>query len=124
MLWRLYGIAAWHVALTLVLALVATRQPGLLFQGTLGDWHRLPKVRCQIGMGFDDFYAFALKQFALQGRVGFADEQFSAVADNAVPRDAFSRWGRCHSPARGSRPAAQSQSLGKRPIGSNPSARN
>jgi hypothetical protein len=66
--------------------------------------------------------AFGLKQFTLQGSDGFADEQFALIADDAVPRNASSRWGRRHSSSYGPRPAPQVQSFGERPIGSNPSA--
>lgn len=68
--------------------------------------------------------AFRLKQFTLQRSDGFADEKFAAIADNAVPRNASSRWGRRHSSSYGPRPAPQVQSFGEHPIGSNPSAGN
>jgi len=44
----------------------------------------------QLHAGLDELDAFALKELALQGCVGFADEQLPAIADHAVPRDAFS----------------------------------
>ena len=68
--------------------------------------------------------AFRLKKFTLQGSDGFADEEFAAIADYAVPGNASSGWGRRHSSSYGPRPAPQVQSFGERPIGSNPSAGN
>jgi|SRR5580692_3553025 hypothetical protein len=68
--------------------------------------------------------AFRLKKFTLQGSDGFADEEFATIADYAVPGNASSGWGRRHSSSYGPRPAPQVQSLGERPIGSNPSAGN
>ena len=38
----------------------------------------------QVNAGFHDLHAFAFQQLSLQGGVGFADEDFSAFADNAV----------------------------------------
>ena len=73
---------------------------------------------------FQNGDAFAFKEFALQGRVGFADEELPARADYAVPGDAFSRGASSHRPASGSRPAPQTQRFSQRPIGSNPAAGN
>jgi hypothetical protein len=83
-----------------------------------------PPVAFQVDAKFDQLDAFALQHFSLQGTVRFGNEELAVVSDHAMPGYAFS-WGRCRqcSP-RGSRPTAQAQCLGQRPVGSNPAARN
>ena len=73
---------------------------------------------------FDDFDAFRFEELSLERSVGFGNENFSAFTDNAMPRNASSRRGRCQGPARGPRPAAQMQNPGERPVGSNPATGN
>jgi hypothetical protein len=111
-------------AFSLNASLPLTRAGGFFFDLVRGRLRGCPAVLLQIDAGFQQRNPLALQELALQGSVRFANQQFAAATHHAVPRYAFSR-GRCrHCSARGSRPAAQLQSLGQRPIGNNPSARN
>jgi hypothetical protein len=44
----------------------------------------------KIHAGFDDLNAFAFEELLLKRGVWFADEEFAAFAENAMPRNAFS----------------------------------
>ncbi len=56
----------------------------------------------QLHARFKQFHALRLKQFTLQRGVGLANQQFTAGANHAVPRNAFSRGCCCHRSACGS----------------------
>jgi hypothetical protein len=47
-------------------------------------------VALEVNSGFEELDALALQHFSLKGSVRFADEEFAAVPDHAVPGDAFS----------------------------------
>ena len=66
---------------------------------------------------FGDFHAFGLEEFALQRGVRLADEDFAAVTDDAMPRDAFSRRGSRHGTASAASATAQAQDSGNGPVG-------
>ena len=68
-----------------------------------------PEVILDGYAGFQDSDTLALQEFALQGGMGFADQEFTACADYSVPRNAFSGRGRRHRSACGSRSASQAQ---------------
>jgi hypothetical protein len=60
--------------------------------------------------------AFAFEELSLQGRVGFANQDFSALAENAMPGNAFPGRRRSHGVSRGARAAWQAQGLSKASI--------
>ena len=100
------------------------RQPSaIFFLNTLaGGFHRalnvwFPEVAFEVDAGLDNGDAFAFEKFSLQGCVGFANQDFSALAENTVPRNAFSGRSCSHGASRGARAAWQVQSLGEASIG-------
>jgi len=68
--------------------------------------------------------AFRFEEFALQTGVRLADQQLSAIANHAVPRNAFPGGACRHRSAGAARSAPQTESFGKAPIGNNPPAGN
>jgi len=50
---------------------------------------RFPEVAFQVHTRLNDFDAFAFEEFSLEGSVRLADEDFAALADNAMPGNAF-----------------------------------
>jgi hypothetical protein len=93
------------------------------FSWALLAW-REPEVFFNRDAGFEDEDAFGFEQFALQGGVGFANQEFAACADDAVPRNASAGRTSSHCVAGGSCAAAQLQGFSECPIRSNPAARN
>jgi hypothetical protein len=61
--------------------------------------------------------AFAFKEFSLQRGVGFANEEFSARAENAMPGNAFARRRRGHRTPSSSRSARKAQGFSEGSIG-------
>src|SRR3974390_1026343 len=89
-----------------------TSPPQFLYRQGFGFRGWLPQMPLQIGAKFGYLDAFAFEELALEGGIRFANQEFAAVANHAMPGDGFSR-GRCrHCPTRGSRPAANLRRLG------------
>ena len=65
----------------------------------------------QVDTKFDDGYAFAFKELLLEQSMWPANEDFPAIANHAVPRNAFSRRGGGHGASSRARSARQAQSL-------------
>ena len=77
-----------------------------------------------VDAGFEERNAFGFKQFALQPGIRFADQQFSAVTDHAMPGNAFAGGTRGHCTAGTARSSAEPESFGKFPVSNNPAAGN
>jgi hypothetical protein len=77
---------------------------------------RFPEVGIQIDAGLDDLNAFGFEEFLLKGSVRLANEDFAALAHDAMPWNAFSRGSGSHGAARTARTARQTQSLRERSI--------
>jgi len=71
----------------------------------------------QIHAKFNDSDAFAFEKFSLEQSMRSANEDFPAVADYAVPRNAFSRRSSRHGASGSARAARQAQSLSEGSIG-------
>jgi len=71
----------------------------------------------QIDARLDDRDAFAFEEFSLEGSVRFADQDFSALTDDAVPGNAFSGRSRGHGAPRAARAAGKAESFSEGPIG-------
>jgi hypothetical protein len=78
---------------------------------------RFPEVASQVDARLDNGNAFTFEKLSLQGGVRFADQDFPALAENTMPRDAFSGRSCSHGVSRGTRTAWQPQGLGDTPIG-------
>jgi hypothetical protein len=78
----------------------------------------------KVDAGFHHVNAFAFKEPFLEGGVGFADKDFSAGAEDAMPRDSFAARSGGHGAARGPCAAGESHGPSESPIGKNPAARN
>src|SRR5258706_14072185 len=85
---------------------------------------RFPEVAFQVHTRLNDFDAFAFEEFSLEGSVRLADEDFAALADNAMPGNAFAGRSGGHGASCGARAAWEAQGLRQRPISKNPAARN
>src|SRR5260370_36979113 len=88
-----------------------------------GFFGRFPEVAFQVHTRLNDFDAFAFEEFSLEGSVRLADENFSALADNAMPGNTFSgrsggQWAFC-----GVRGAWDAHGVRQRPLRKNPGAR-
>ena len=70
----------------------------------------------EVDARFNNRDAFAFEELSLQGCVGFADQDFSALAENTVPGNAFPGRRRGHGASRGARAAGQAQGPSKVPI--------
>lgn len=77
----------------------------------------LPEVTSEVDPGLKKSDAFTFQELALERRIGLADEEFAAIADDSMPRDAFSGRGCGHSAARGPGATAQPQDSSNGPIG-------
>jgi len=66
----------------------------------------------EIDAGFGDFDAFGFEELFLQRGVWLADEDFAALADHAVPRNAFSGGSGGHGASGAASAAAQAQGFG------------
>ena len=66
----------------------------------------------EIDARFDDFYAFGFEELFLERGVGFTDEDFAALANDAMPGNALSRWCGGHSASGGARATREAQSFG------------
>ncbi len=73
---------------------------------------RGPKMISQVDAGLGDFDAFGFEEFFLEGGVGLADEDFAALADHAMPGNAFSRGSGGHGTPGAACAAAQAQGFG------------
>lgn len=49
-------------------------------------------MELEIDAAFGHGDAFGFKELTLETGVGFADEEFAAGAEDAMPRDAFAGW--------------------------------
>ena len=76
-----------------------------------------PEVAFEVDARFNNRDALAFEEFSLQGCVGFADQDFSALAENTMPGNAFAGRRRGHGVSRGARAAWQPQGFGQAPIG-------
>src|SRR5215467_9652420 len=86
-------------------------------------FRRRPCEQFHVHPAFAHFHAFALEHFALQAGIGFADQQFSAVADHAMPRNALAGGACGHRSTGAARSSAETQRFCKPSIGDNPPAR-
>ena len=71
----------------------------------------------EVHAGLDDANSLAFEKLFLEGSVRFADEDFAAFANDAVPRDASSRGSGGHGAASSACTARQAESLSEAPIG-------
>lgn len=60
-----------------------------------------------VDAALDDFDALGFKEFTLQAGVRFANEKFAALADDAMPGNAFARGSGGHGVTSGSGAAGQ-----------------
>lgn len=77
---------------------------------------RFPEMGIQIDAGLDDLNAFGFEEFSLKGSVRLADEDFAALAHDAMPRNALSGRSGSHSAPCTAGTAGETQELGERPI--------
>src|SRR5258708_27892291 len=89
-----------------------------------GFFGGFPEVAFQVHTRVNDFDAFAFEEFSREGRVRLADENFSALADNAMPGNTFSGRSGGHGASCAARAAWETQGFRQRPISKNPAARN
>jgi hypothetical protein len=78
-----------------------------MFQCSFIGW--FPKVALQVDPEFDNLDSFAFQKFPLQGGVWFADQNLPALAQHAMPRDAFPGRRSGHSAACGACSTGQAQ---------------
>ena len=71
----------------------------------------------EVNAGFDDKNAFGFEKLLLHGSVRFANKEFAAGAEDAVPGNAFSLRNGSHGAARSACPACEAQNSGNRSIG-------
>jgi L-rhamnose isomerase len=71
-----------------------------------------PKVALHIDAPFDDFDALGFKELALQAGVGLSNQQFPALAHDAMPGNTFAGRGGGHRVT--GRPGATGQAQGSR----------
>lgn len=71
----------------------------------------------QIDARFDYGNAFRLEELFLKGCVGFANEDFTVGAEDAVPRNAFAARSSAHGAPRGTGAAPETQGSREAPIG-------
>jgi hypothetical protein len=64
-------------------------------------------VAFEVDANPDDRDAFAFEEFSLQGCVRFADKDFPALAEDTMPRNAFTGRSCSHGVSRGARAAGQ-----------------
>src|SRR6266849_7254676 len=85
-----------------------TLSRGLVFQGScLAD---LPKMASQVNTKLNDRDAFAFQKLPLEQSVWSTNEDFSAVADHAVPGNSFSGRSGSHGASGCARAPRQAQS--------------
>ena len=94
----------------------------LTLGGALLCWK--PEVTLDIEAGFAKFDAFGFEEFALEAGVRFADEEFAARANDAVPGNAFAGGRRGHRAACGAATTGKAQSFSEGSISNNPAAGN
>ena len=75
----------------------------------MGLSRRGPKMRSQVDAGFDDFDAFGFEEFFLERGIGLADEDFAALADDAMPGDTLSGGSGGHGASGGACATGQAQ---------------
>src|SRR5258706_5822305 len=88
-----------------------------------GFFWRFPEVAFQVHTRLNDFDAFAFEEFSLEGSVRLANEDFAALADDAMPGNTFSRGSGGHGASRAARAAWEAQGFRQRPIRKEPAAR-
>lgn len=76
----------------------------------------------EVNAGFDDKNAFGFEELFLQGSVRFADKDFAAGAEDAVPGDTFALRNGAHGAASGACAACETQGSREGSIGKNPPA--
>src|SRR6267154_6290921 len=89
-----------------------------------GFFWRFPEVALQVHTRLNDFDAFAFEEFSLEGSVRLANEDFAALADDAMPGNAFAGRSGGHGASCAARAARKAQCFCQRPISKNPAARN
>ena len=72
-----------------------------------------PEVSLQVHTKFNDGNSFGFEKLFLEQGVWAANEDFSAVADHAVPGNAFSGRSGSHGASGGARAAGQTKGSGK-----------
>src|SRR5258708_2415652 len=97
------------------ISLLSTLAGGFLFHRALNG--RFPQVTIEVDARLSNRDTLTFEKLSLQGGVRFADQDFSALAENTMPRDAFSGGSCRHCMSRGTRPAWQPQGLGEDSIG-------
>jgi hypothetical protein len=71
----------------------------------------------QVHARFNYGDAFAFEKLSLEGSVRFANQDFAALANNAMPGNSLARRSRSHRAARASRSARKAQGFSELPIG-------
>jgi hypothetical protein len=77
------------------------------------NFRRLPEVSFQVHTKFNDGNSLSFEKLFLEQGVWAANEDFSAVADHAVPRNAFSGRSGGHGAPGSARAAGQTEGSGK-----------
>lgn len=77
----------------------------------------LPEVPFQVHAKFNDGDTFGFEKFFLEQRVWATNQDFSAVADHAVPGNALSRRSGGHGASRGARATGQPEGSSQPSIG-------
>src|SRR5690348_9939485 len=108
------GFTFRYVCARLYLSAVSFGQRFLLGRGLFG-W--LPELLFQIHAKLYERDAFTFEKFSLKQSVRAANQDFAAVADHAVPRNAFSGRSGGHGTSGRARAAGQTKSFSKPPIG-------
>src|SRR5258708_29070572 len=93
-----------------------------MFHG--GFLWRFPEVALQVHTRLNDFDAFAFEEFSLEGSVRLANEDFAALADDAMPGNAFAGRSGGHGASCAARAPRKAQCFFQRPISKKPDARN
>jgi hypothetical protein len=70
---------------------------------------RSPEKFFYVDAGFDDWNTFGFEELFLERGVRFADQDFAAGAEDAVPGDGLSSRSGAHGAAGGARAAAEAQ---------------
>jgi hypothetical protein len=77
------------------------------------SFQQLPEVPLQVHTKFNDGNSFAFEKLFLEQSVWATDEDFSAIADHAVPGNTFSGRSAGHGASGRARAAGQPQGSGK-----------
>lgn len=73
-------------------------------------------VELHVDAAFGHGDAFGFEEFALKAGIGFADEEFAAGAEHAMPGNAFARGTCSHGMTGGAGAATKAQSTSNIPV--------